>query len=69
MKATGIVIIIIGFVVTIYTTFTFFTKERVIEIGQVEITKDKPHNFTWSPVIGIVVIGLGGIVFWQASKK
>ncbi len=69
MKATGIVIIIIGAILTIYTTFTFFTREKVIEIGQVEITKDKPHNFAWSPVIGVIVMGLGGIVFWQASKK
>jgi hypothetical protein len=69
MKATGIVIIIIGVIMTVYTTFTFFTREKVLEIGQVEITKDKAHNFAWSPVIGIVVIGLGGVVLWQASKK
>ena len=69
MKATGMVIIIIGAILTIYTTFTFFTREKVIEIGQVEITKDKPHSFAWSPVIGVVIIGIGGVVLWQASKK
>jgi len=69
MKATGIVIILIGAILTIYTTFTFFTREKVMEIGKVEITKDKAHNFIWSPIIGLVVIGLGSVVLWQASKK
>ena len=69
MKATGIVIIIIGILLTIYTAFTFFTREKVLEIGQVEITRDKPHFFSWSPVIGVVVIGIGGVVLWQGSKK
>jgi hypothetical protein len=69
MKSTGIAIIIIGALLTIYTAFTFFTREKVAEIGQLEITRDKPHYFSWSPVIGIVVIGIGGVVLWQGSKK
>ncbi len=69
MKTTGIVILVIGLVLTIFTTVSFFTKEKVVDIGKLEITREKPHNFSWSPVIGIVVMGIGGVVLWQASKK
>jgi hypothetical protein len=69
MKATGITLLLIGLLLTIFTTFQFFTKEKVVDIGVIEITADKPHNFSWSPVIGIVVMGIGGLVLWQASKK
>jgi len=69
MKTTGIILIIIGVALTLVTSFKFFTKEKVIDIGNVEITRDKPNKLSWSPVIGFVFIGIGGIVFWQASKK
>lgn len=69
MKATGILIIIIGLALTIVTTFKFFTKEKVVDLGKVEITSQKPHELNWSPILGIAVIGIGGIVLWQASKK
>jgi hypothetical protein len=69
MKATGIILIIIGLALTIFTTFKFFTKEKVVDLGVVEITTEKPHEINWSPLIGIAVIGIGGIILWQASLK
>jgi hypothetical protein len=69
MKTTGITLLIIGLLLTVFTAFDFFTKEKVVDIGKIEITKDKPHSFSWSPVLGIAVMGIGAIVLWQASKK
>lgn len=69
MKATGIILIIIGLVLTVFTAITFFTKEKVVDLGKVEINRDEPHRVSWSPIIGIVVMGVGGLVFWSASRK
>jgi len=69
MKTTGIVIIIIGILLTIFTAFSFFTKEKVVDIGKLEITRDKPHNINWSPLIGVAVIGAGGIILWRSGKR
>ena len=69
MKQLGIIIIVIGLALTIFTAFTYFTKEKVVDLGSVEITRDKPHSMTWSPLIGIAVMGIGGLVLWQSSKK
>ena len=69
MKALGLIIILVGLVLTIFTTFTVFTKEKVFDVGKVEITKNKPHHLYWSPIIGIVVMGIGGIVLWQSYKN
>lgn len=54
---------------TLFTTFRFFTKEKIVDIGKVEITADKGHNFSWSPIIGIGIMCIGGIVLYTASKK
>lgn len=69
MKQTGIVLIILGIILTTYTTVTFFTRERVVDIGKIEITQNKPHYLAWSPFIGIAVIGIGGVILWQSAKK
>jgi len=69
MKKAGIIILILGLVLTIFTAFTLFTKEKVLDIGQVEITRKKPHNLSWSPLIGIAVMGIGGVVLWRSYKK
>jgi hypothetical protein len=69
MKKAGIFIIILGLGLTIFTAVTFFSREKVVDLGKVEITRDKPHHLNWSPLIGIAVIAVGGIVVWQSSKK
>ena len=69
MKYTGIAIILIGLVLTIVTAFTFFTREKVVDIGKLEITRNKPHHLDWSPLIGIAVMGIGGVVLWKSYKK
>jgi hypothetical protein len=69
MKIAGIVIILIGLGLTIFTAVTYFTKEKVVDIGQLEISKEKPRYLNWSPVVGIVVMGVGGVLLWQGSKK
>ncbi|MDK2979143.1 MAG: hypothetical protein PWP52_1857 [Bacteroidales bacterium] len=69
MKTTGIIIILIGLTLTIFTTFTIFTKEKVVDVGKIEITRNKPHRLNWSPIIGIAVMGVGGVVLWKSSRK
>jgi hypothetical protein len=69
MKKASIIIIIVGLALTIFTAVTYFTKEKVIDIGNLEITANKSHHLNWSPLIGVAVMGLGGVVFWLSSKK
>lgn len=69
MKTAGIVIILIGLALTIFTAFTYFTKEKVIDVGKIEISRDKPHRLNWSPLIGIAVMGIGGVVLWRSKTK
>jgi hypothetical protein len=69
MKRIGIIVILVGLLLTIFTTFSFFTREEVVSIGDLKITADKPHNFRWSPFIGIAVMAVGGVFVWQGSKK
>ncbi len=69
MKTAGIIILIIGLGLTIFTTATYFTKEKVVDFGKVEITKNKSHDLNWSPLVGIAIMGVGGLVVFLTYKK
>lgn len=69
MKSIGILLIIAGLGLTIFTTAKFFTKEKVVDIGSLEISREKPHYFSWPSGVGLLIIGIGGIILWQDSKK
>jgi uncharacterized membrane protein YidH (DUF202 family) len=69
MKTTGIVLLIVGLLLTIYTSFSYFTKEEIIEVGDVEVTADKKENVNWSPIVGVIIMVVGGVVLWQSARK
>ncbi len=52
MKKLGYALILVGLLLTIFTTVTFFTRERVAKIGDINITANKRHNLKWTPVSG-----------------
>lgn len=54
---------------TLYTGFTYVTKEKVVDLGELEITKDNQHTVNWTPYIGIGVMVIGGAVLILGRKK
>ena len=69
MKTAGIVIMVVGLVMAIYTGFYYVTREKVVDIGKLEITADKNHRVDWSPIVGAVVIVVGGGFYLFGTKK
>lgn len=61
MKKLGLVLIVVGLLFTVITGFKFFTKEKVVDLGKVEINKSEPHKVNWSPYLGIVIMVAGGL--------
>jgi multisubunit Na+/H+ antiporter MnhB subunit len=69
MKKLGIILIIVGLLFTIITGFGFFTKEKVADIGNIEISKSEPHSVNWSPYLGVGIIVIGGILLLAGPRK
>jgi hypothetical protein len=68
MKKAGIILLIIGLAITLFTGLSFVTREKVVDIGELEISAKKNHSLTWSPIFGIVIIAIGA-GFFLLSKK
>ena len=69
MKKAGIIIFLIGLVMTMYTGFTYVTKEKVVDIGDIQITRDNDHTVNWQPYLGVGIMIVGGAVYFLDKKK
>lgn len=67
-KNLGIVVIIIGILMMVYTGFHYVTTEKLVEIGPININKEKNHSVQWTPIIGLLVI-IGGVVLLKVGSK
>lgn len=68
MRKLGIALIIIGIVVALITGISFFTKKKVLDVGKIEVTKDEKHSASWSPLWGVGIIVLGGVLVMFGKK-
>ena len=67
-RTVGIVLIVIGALMMVYTGFTYVTTKRVVDLGPIKVDKEKSHPVQWSPIIGGVLL-LAGVVVVAGNKK
>ncbi|PWG78385.1 YidH family protein [Pararcticibacter amylolyticus] len=67
-RTIGLILIVLGVVMLIWTGFSFTKKEKVIDAGPIEISADKKETVNWPPYVGGILL-VGGIVIVAASGK
>jgi len=71
MKATtlvGILLIILGIVGLAYPRINYTTREKVIDIGPIEATKETKKSIPLPPILGGLSLA-GGVVLLVAAGK
>ncbi len=68
MRTMGMILIVIGVIALIYSGINYTTKEEVVDIGPLEINKEKKHSINWPPITGALFL-LSGIVALVVDKK
>ena len=67
-KIIGIILIVAGCAMLIWTGFTYSKKEKVLDLGPLQVSAEKQHTVNWPPYAG-VVLAIGGIVLLVIDKK
>lgn len=69
MKTFGIILIVVGAIMTIFTGFNVITKKEVVDLGAVEINKEEKTPIYWSPITGGIILVAGVVILLVGRKK
>ena len=69
MRNFGIIIIVLGILMTVLSGFSVVTREKVVDLGSIEITREEKTPIYWSPVTGGVLIATGLVMFFAGKRK
>lgn len=67
-KSVGLVLVVLGAVLLIWTGFTYTKKEKIIDAGPIQVSADREKSVNWPPYAGGVVL-LAGVIILVSSKK
>jgi membrane-bound ClpP family serine protease len=71
MKTTiilGIMLIVLGVVAFGYQGITYTTKEKVVDLGPLQMTAEKTKTLPLPPIVGAIAL-VGGIVLLVMGRK
>jgi hypothetical protein len=68
MKALAILLIALGLVGLIYGGVTWTQKEKVVDLGPVEINREEKESLPVPPIVGGICL-VGGLALLVASSR
>jgi hypothetical protein len=68
-KNLGIVFLVIGLVMLIWTGFSYTKREKVVDAGPVHISADKQKTVSWPPYAGGILVIAGVIMLVTARGR
>ena len=60
VKTIGVILIVLGLVALAYQGISYTTREKVVDIGPIEASKETKQTIPLPPILGIVAVA-GGI--------
>ena len=68
MKVLALVLIAAGVIALLVPSVTFFTRERVADVGFFTIDASKPHTIVLNPIVGGVILAAGVVVLLLSPR-
>ena len=63
----GIVLIVLGAIALAYQGFSYTTREKVIDMGPLQVSADEKHTVPLPPILGALAIAAGAIILFRAK--
>ena len=69
MRIVGIVLVILGVVGLAYGGVTWTTKEKVVDLGPLQVTHDKTQSLPLPPIAGGICLIAGVVLLVAAGRQ
>lgn len=67
-RTIGIVLVVVGIAMLIWTGFTYTRKEKIVDAGPIQISADRQQTVAWPPYAGGLLV-IGGVILIATAKK
>ena len=68
-RTVGIVLIVVGIVMLVWTGFSYTKKEKIVDAGPIQISAAKQKDVSWPPYVGGIILVAGVVVLVTSKKK
>jgi len=65
----GIILIVVGIVAFAYQGITYTTREKIVDLGPIQVTSDTTKTFPLPPIVGGIALVGGIVVLVMGNKK
>jgi len=69
MKIIGVILIVLGILMFVFGNVSFTKKEKVVDVGPVEINKKEKKTIAWPNYAGGIAVVAGVVILLAAGKK
>jgi hypothetical protein len=67
-KVIGVILIILGIVALAYQGISYTTREKVVDIGPIEASKETKRTIPLPPILGVLALAGGVILVLKKSR-
>ena len=65
----GFVLIAVGVIALAYQGITYTTREKAVDLGPIQVTRDKTRNIPLPPILGVVALVGGVALVFVGSRQ
>jgi hypothetical protein len=69
MLLVGLILVVAGIIAVAVPSITFFTRERIADVGFFAIDVSRPHTFFLNPAVGIIVLAVGAVLTMMGLRS
>ena len=69
MKAVAVVLLVVGILALAWGGISWTQKEKVVDLGPVEINREKRETIPLPPMVGIAALIAGGVLLVSSRRS
>jgi hypothetical protein len=69
VKLIAVLLIVLGLVAPAYGGITMTTRDKIVDLGPVEVTQEEEHRLPLPPIIGGIAVAAGIIMLVAGARK
>ncbi len=71
MKKIGIILFVLGALITVFTgmNLSYTTRKNIVDAGDIQIDTRQKHSLDWPPFVGMVIMAVGGGAYLLSKRS